>query len=364
MSVLSVFGNILPPPRYMSLPSVGVDISDTSLKYIEFKPHNKGGITHSLSAWGEIDIPIGVLQRGQVLDPKKLTGVLVEFKQRTKSEYIRVSLPEERAYLFETEIKRSTPEKEVRSILEFRLEENVPIPAREAFFGYDIIDSVANEKNLRVVVAAYARETILNYYDACAAAQLTPISFEVEAQAMVRSVLPTDVEGAHMLVDFGKTRTGVGIVYNGSLMYTSTIDFGGGQLSDVLRKELGMVSESELTRIKNTEGLIRGVKDTRVYDALISTISVIKDELASRIQYWHDRDYEQRERRIQSVILCGGSANLKGLPEYLSEVLHVPTVRANVWQNAFSTEAYIPPIDLRFSYGYATAIGLALGTRV
>ncbi len=364
MSALSLFGNIIPPPRYMTLPSVGVDISDTSLKYIEFKPSNTSGIKHALSTWGEIEIPIGVLQRGQVLDQKKLTSVLEEFKQKTKAEYIRVSLPEERAYLFETEIKRSTPEKEVRSILEFRLEENVPIPAREAFFGYDIIDSVNNDKNLRVVVAAYARETILNYYDACTAANLVPISFEVEAQAMVRSVLPGDALGAHMLVDFGKTRTGVGIVYNGALMYTSTIDFGGGQLSDVLRKELGMLSESELTRIKNTEGLIRGAKDSRVYDALISTISVIKDELSSRIQYWHDRDYEKKDRRIQSIILCGGSANLKGLPEYLSEILHIPTSRADVWQNAFSTDAYIPPIDLRFSYGYATAIGLALGNRV
>ncbi len=365
MSVLSVFGNFLPPPRYMLLPSVGVDISDTSLKYIEFKPSSKAGITHALSTWGEIEIPVGVLQRGQVLDQKKLTAVLQEFKQRTKAQYIRVSLPEERAYLFETEIKRSTPDKEVRSILEFRLEENVPIPAREAFFGYDIIDAAADERSVRVVVAAYARETILHYYDACVAANLTPISFEVEAQAMVRSVLPKDAQqGAHMLVDFGKTRTGVGIVYNGALMYTSTIDFGGGQLSDVLRKELGMLSEAELTRIKNTQGLIRGVSDTRVYDALISTISVIKDELASRVQYWHDRDYKKRERRIQSIILCGGSANLKGLPEYLSEVLHVPTTRADVWQNAFSTDAFIPPIDQRFSYGYATAIGLALGDRV
>lgn len=360
MSVLLSLEKIIPPPSFLMMPSTGVDISDTSLKYIRFAPTAKPGAKRQLEAWGEIDIPDGVLSRGQVLDQKKLIGILEEFKVKTGVDHIRVSLPEERAYLFETEIKRSTPAKEIRGLLEFRLEENVPIPAREAFFDYDILEDHTTDQSLRVVVAAYSRETILNYYDACVAANLTPVSFEVEAQAMVRSVLPYHAPGAHMLVDFGKTRTGIGIVLGGVLMYTSTIEFGGNQLSDILRKELGEMSESEITQIKNTQGLIKGVADTRSYDALISTISVIKDEISARIQYWHSTREVNDERRIASVVLCGGSINLKGLPEYLTEALGVPTERANVWQNAFSLDTVIPPIDLRHSYGYATAIGLAL----
>ncbi len=360
MSVLSRFEKIIPPPTYMMMPSTGVDISDTSLKYIRFTPTTHHASKRQLELWGEVVIADGVLNRGEVLDGKQLAAVLSEFKQTTKADYIRVSLPEEKAYLFETEIKRSTPAKEIRSLLEFRLEENVPIPAREAFFDYDILKSETTDRSLRVVVAAYSRETILHYYDACMAAGLTPLSFEVEAQAMVRSVLPRGATGAHILVDFGKTRTGIGIVLNGVLMYTSTIDFGGNQLSEILRKELGNISEAEITIIKNTQGLIRGVNDTRSYEALISTISVIKDEIAARISYWHAADYKPADRQISSLILCGGSANLKGLPEYFTETLGVETSRANVWQNAFSLDTVIPPIDLFHSYGYATAIGLAL----
>lgn len=360
MSVLSTFEHFIPPPSFLLMPSVGVDISDTSLKYIQFEPTGRHGVKRTLKQWGEIDIPTGVLERGHVLDEQKLVQVLKECKQQTGAQFVRVSLPEERAYLFETEIKRTTPAKEVRSLLEFRLEENVPIPAREAFFNYDVLDSKISEKNSRVIVAAYARETILSYHNACLEAALTPLSFEVEAQAMARSILPTDPEGAHMLVDFGKTRTGVGIVYDGALVYTSTIDFGGSQLSEVMRKVLGDIPEAEITHIKNTQGLIQGVSDSRSYDALISTISVIKDELATRIQYWHARDFERSQRRIQSIVLCGGSINLRGLPEYLTEMLGVPATRANVWRNAFTYEDAIPPIDLRHSYGYATAIGLAL----
>ncbi len=358
MSFCSAITRYLPPPQFLTMPSLGIDISDTSLKYIQLGENKHGH--RPLLSWGEIDIPSGVLDRGHVHDVKQLAAVLKECKSKTGATFVRVSLPEERAYLFETEIKRATPAKEIRGLLEFRLEENVPIPAREAFFDYDILAGESNDKNLRVAVAAYSRETILNYFDACKEAGLIPLSFEVEAQAMARAVLPQAAGGAHMLVDFGKTRTGVGIMLGDSLLYTSTIDFGGNQLSEVLRKVHGDISEGELTIIKNTQGLIKGVHDTRSYDALISTVSVIKDELAARISYWHDGDYKPEQRRIASITLCGGSANLKGLPEYFTETLGLPTARANVWQNAFSINDQIPPIPLRYSYGYATAIGLAL----
>jgi len=360
MNLFSTLAKILPPPSYITMPGVGVDISDTSLKYVSFMPSLRPGDSRILDQWGDIDIPNGILERGRIIDPKLLVGVLKELKDKTGAEFIRVSLPEERAYIFETEIKRDVPAKEVRSLLEFRLEENVPIPARDAIFDYEILGGNENNRTVRVVVAAYQKDTILKYYDVCKEAKLTPLSFEVEAQAMARSVVSPDCSQTIMLVDFGKARTGIGIVNSGSLLYTSTIDIGGGQLSQVMRKVLGDVSESELTEIKNNNGLIRKIGDTEMHDSLISTISVIKDEIASRMQYWHQKDDNQKNRQIKKIVICGGSVNLKGLPEYFTESLNIPCIRGNVWENAFQTEIHVPPIEKRYSYGFATAIGLAI----
>jgi type IV pilus assembly protein PilM len=363
MKLFKALSRFLPPPTYISLPSVGVDISDTSMKYVSFLPSSYSEKVKVLDLWGDINIPENVLARGEIKDPKIMTEVLKEFKAKTKAEYIRVSLPEERAYIFETEIKKTVPAKEVQSLLEFRLEENVPIAARDAIFDYEVVESDVKSSSMLVVVAAYQRETILQYYEVCKAAGLTPLSFEVEAQAMGRAVIPK-CEDTVMLIDFGKTRTGVGILSRGSLLYTSTIDIGGRQLSQVLRKTVGDLAEEELTNIKNTQGLIKGVEDSNVYEALISTISVIKDEIASRMQYWHSNESNLKNRKIKKVILCGGSVNLKGLPEYLTESLGVECTRADVWVNAFQTNLVVPPIDKLHSYGYATAIGLALKNNV
>lgn len=359
-----MFSSLLSPsvPSYITLPSMGMDISDTSLKYIALA---KDGPSHDLQEWGDLTIPNGVLKRGEVIDPQKLTAVLQECKAKTGAEFVRVSLPEERAYLFETELKRSTPLKEMRSLLEFRLAENVPIPARDVFFDYSVLPASSPEdRSINIAVTAYGKETIQTYYEACLAAKLQPLAFEVEAQAMARSVIPTGAAGATMLVDFGKTRTGIGIVYKNVLLYTSTIDIGGDQLSTALRKQLGDTPESELTRLKNTQGLVHGNDSSAVSDALMTTMSVIKDELATRMQYWHLRTGADAERRLQSIVLCGGSANLKGLPAYLTESLGISTKRADVWGNTFSLDTFIPPIDQKHSYGYATAVGLALASKI
>lgn len=358
---MSVLSHLFPTPTYLTMPCVGVDISDTSLKYMSFHPSTWSKKNRKIKQWGDIAIPSGVVERGRVLESAQLIAILKEFKAETGSEFVRVSLPEERAYLFETEIKRSTPIKEVRGLLEFRLEENVPIPSKDIHFDYTILPANEQSRSIQVVVAAYPKETIQHYYQACIEAKLRPVSFEVEAQAMSRAVIPSDVKGAVMLVDFGKTRTGVGIVHKGVLLYTSTIDVGGDFLSQAMRRVVGEdVSDSELTILKNTQGLVRGVDSSDIYEALLSAISVIKEELATRMQYWHLRNGNSEERRISSIVLCGGSANLKGLPSYLNESLGVPTVRGNVWENTFSLDDTIPPIDKQHSFGYATAIGLAL----
>lgn len=363
-SVLHTLKTVLPPPNFMRLPSVGVDVSDSSLKYVKFKP--SAGYSHgfNLTHSGDLEIKEGTLSRGEVNDVDKLATVLSEVKKRTRTEYVRLSLPEERAYLFETHIKKGTPFKQVRGLLEFRLEENVPLSPRDVYFDYDIYELEGMPEMLGVSVTAYTCDTINKYYEACRKAGVTPLSFEVEAQAIVRAVLPPQTKGTYLIVDCGKLRTGIGIVHNGILMYTSTIDIGGKELSSALRHQLGEDrEEAELTKIKNTKGIVRDEKDTEVYDALIATVSAIKDEISRRIEYWNNRDVANEDRFIDGVVLCGGTANLKGLPEYLTETLKIETERADVWHNAFDKET-VPAIDKAHAYGYATAIGLGLANLI
>ncbi len=359
MSASQFFTNLVPPPAFISMPSVGIDISDTSIKYMQFELPYKRSQDKVLIAHGDVDIPAGAFDRGEVVDEEATSAVLHEIKSLTGIQYARVSLPEERAYIFETHIKKYATRKEIEANLEFRLQEHVPLSPRDAYFDYKIVGET--KKGYWVVVVVYARKIIMGYYNALQKASIIPISFEVEAQAIARAAIPTHDTSAHMVVDFGKTRTGIGIVYKDTLFYTSTIDIGGTDISERLRKHLGDLPESELTTIKNTEGLIPKKDNNVAYEVLLAAVSEIKDEIASRLHYWHSLDHGEEMKQIKSIILCGGSANMRGLPEYFSETLGVTTSRVDVWQNVLD-QPFVPEIERRFSYGYATAIGLALKT--
>jgi Tfp pilus assembly PilM family ATPase len=212
-----------------------------------------------------------------------------------------------------------------------------------------------------VAVTAYAKKLIEGYYSACIGADLLPLSFEIEAAAMARSVIPADVAGATMMVDFGKTRTGIGIVYQGVLLYTSTIDIGGQDLSTAMREVLGAdTAESELTRLKNSIGLMGEASDKALSKTLRVQIDNIINELKTRLTYWHQRTDAHDDRRVSQIIVCGGSANLAGLSGYLTAELKVQSWVSNVWEHVLSLDHTIPPIDRAHSLGYASAVGLAL----
>lgn len=355
--IKSVFLRFFPPPQYIALPAVGVDVSDTSLKYIQFE---KKGDALSLKVWGDLKIPDGVVTQGVVKDAAALGRIIAEVKKVTGTEFVRVSLPEERAYLFETTVKRALSSNEIYNALEFSLEQNVPLSPRDAEFDYTHVGS-GEETESHVVVTAYAKETVLAYQDACRIAGVTPLSFEVEAQALARAVVREGDEGVCLIVDFGKTRTGVGVVEKGVLMLTSTVDLGGKDLDVSLKGAYPSADEAELIRLKNEYGVLTTEEEPKVREALLNPITTLKNELLARCGYWNTQ-VEGKDRAIERVILCGGIANLAGLPEFLTEALGVETVQAEVWSNAFRTDSVVPPITKRYSYGYATAVGLALGS--
>lgn len=359
MRILEAVEHWLPPPSIMRMNGLGVDISESSIKYIGFKPSYYSGQSLHVNKWGDIPLPEGVISRGEVKNIEGLATALKNVVKQTGERYVRLSLPEERVYFFETEIDTNANNEELRSQLEFKLEENVPLPTRDSYFDYQIFPDEQSVSGMSAVVAVVPRAIVDSYHEACRGAGMIPLSFEVELQAIARSVIAEGDQATRLLVDFGKSRTGIGIVHRGLLLYTSTLEVGGNDLSSALRKVVGNKEEDEYTKIKIEQGLAGGADNKASAEALLGMASAIKDEIMMRLQYWHDKDIAAK-RPIEQIILCGGSSNLRGLPTYFAETLGIDTVLADVWQRALSAKNDVPEIDKRHSLGYATAIGLGL----
>ncbi|MCH7772439.1 MAG: pilus assembly protein PilM, partial [Bacteroidetes bacterium] len=143
--------------------------------------------------------------------------------------------------------------------------------------------------------------------------------FEIEAQAIARSVIQNGDDGTYMIIDFGKMRTGLGIVSRGLLSFTSTLDVVGDTLTEAIAEHFS-VSTEKAERIKNESDFIKNKDNSELFLTLMKTIGELKDEIERHYRYWNTRIDKQGETapRIDKIILCGGSSNVVGLREYLS----------------------------------------------
>ncbi len=350
------YKKFFPTPQFLSKPSFGLDISDESIKYIEFLETRKG---LRIGRYGEKAVPSGIIESGKIVAANRLKDILSVLKKEQKIESVRASLPEEQIYLFRLKLPKEGA-KNIREMIELSLEEHVPVPPAEIIFDYELYQE--DENNFDVEVAAVPKSIIQSYLSIFTDSGLVVPSLELEAQALVRVVVKKGDKDVHMIVDFGKQRTGISIVDHGMVVFTTTIDMGGVMLTNLIEKNF-KVSFEEAEKMKIKYGLTRNAKNQEIFSTLLNGVSIVKDEIEKHFIYWHThKDEDGKDRQpIKRIILCGGDSNLIGFAEYLSISMRQSVELADVWQNILSSSDYVPEMSLEDSLSYATAIGLALG---
>ena len=385
------FLKFFPPPRYLERRAVGLDISDRSIKYakLEWSAGRRSALR--LERFGEVELPAGVVEGGQIKNQTALGAALRGLREKTGLREVVFSLPEEQAFLLRLFLPEMA-EREVRQSLELQLEEYVPLPAERLFFDYEVVSAPAppaGGAGYELAVSAFPRATVLDYLAIITAAGFSPVAAEIEGQAVARAILPPpawpadrrarqkpdEKRGATLLVDFGRARTGFALVDDGRVVATATVVTIGGELvTAAIQKSLN-VSPAEAERLKLTTGLLATGDDRRVLFALLPIVSVLRDEINKFRGYWETHGdlappappsggvggaAPPFRRRVTRVLLTGGQATLPGLVQYLAGGLGLAVELGDVWTNILDARRVLPPIKFNDSFKYATALGLAL----
>ena len=192
---------------------------------------------------------------------------------------------------------------------------------------------------------------------------IKPISFEIDAQAIARAVIPKEKKGTYMVLDFGSTRTGIFIVSEGIVRFTSTIEIGSSMITRALEKQFS-ISTKEAEIMKNEKVIAKSSEGEEFFNAIVSSISILRDEINKLFIYWHTHIETDDNTKIEQIFMSGGGANLKGLSGYLSASMRIKVVIANPWINVNSFDNYIPEIPRNLALGYTSVIGLALTDKI
>jgi type IV pilus assembly protein PilM len=350
-----------PTPAYLAPRAIGVDISDTSVKWTGLRRSDSGGF--ALATYGSLPIPSGVIIGGLIRDVSSLATVLRDVKIQSKATHAHAALPEEEAYVFSTHVPGNTARTQVQRLIEFEFEGRVPIPPDAAVFDYDVIEEHTTE-GMHVGVTVFPKEQASQYAQAFELAGFSLLSLEIEARSIGRVLDDGDAEtSVTLLVDFGRARTGFAVLKHGVPIFTSTVEFGHDATTRAISNQTHL-SDKEIERIRNDEGLFAQGQ----HDALRKEFQKVADGLAEEIlkhfRFWDTRRDEHGERvtPVGRVVLVGGSANMKGLVDLVASKVQARTERADIWRHILDVDGGVPPIDKRTSLQFATAAGLALRT--
>ncbi len=337
--------------------SIGVSITDEFIRAIEFKPTTHG---LELGRYSEKKIPEGIIESGEILKKKELVEILSDIKKEFGYSFVRASLPEEKTYVFRTELP-SIPDEAIPGSIEFKIQENVPLSPAESVFDYSVI---GREKDRIGVSVTVVPQTLVAFYtDAFRQAGLVPISFKVESQAIARAIIPNGDMTNALIVNFNDKRTGFYVVSKGVIQFASTLQLGADSLTSLVERHFNISHEKAL-EMKRTKSFAKDVENSELMYSMASSLSVIKDEISKVQAYWRSNTAQGAgEQKLEKIILCGEDVVLAGIDRYLSLNIGMPVEVAKVWSNAFDVRSRVPELPLVDSLNYASAIGLALGPR-
>lgn len=354
-SVLHTLHALFPAPNYLSLNTAGIDISTSGIKFVILERKIEGLV---ISSFGSLPLPEGVIESGDIVNTDVFHTTLKQLVATYHLQSANIALPEQRSYIFEVGLPYA-PDMNIHDALGQVIAQEVPLPPQETRFG---ALPLAREGAVQHVAGvAYARRVIAEYRDNVIGAGVLLRGMESEMHALPRALLSAGDTTTCMIVDFGKTTTKIMIVQDGKYpLFATTLDIGGGALTAAVQKYFG-VTEDEALIIKREKGIIPEEVGDEYLAAMLSTVSAMRDEITNRFEYWQKRAAEETILKpIERVLLTGGSANIRGLPEYFSASLGVPVAMGNPFVNLAPFAKRVPPIEYEQSLSYSTAIGLTL----
>ena len=267
------------------------------------------------------------------------------------------------------------PGKELNEAIKWEAKDKIPFPLEEASMDYSIQEELeeAGVKKLRIKFAALPTQVINDTMALLKEAGVEPISLTEPPLAVecLARYLNLNKEEAVAIIDIGSEFTEINIVKHDSLKFYRKINSGGAAITkamtSALVSEQGRVelSPEAAEKIKINYGIPAEVTPDLIEGKisapqLISLIRPATERLFQEIERSFEYYREESEGdKVKSVILFGGSAQLKGLAGFLQENLGVPVSVGDPLKGISARRGAIDNPE-SVSHRLANAVGAAL----
>lgn len=312
---------------------IGLDVGSTAVRAAQLSTSRSG--PHVLAALGEIPLPEGVVEEGEVADPGVLADTVRTLWSRLDLKTRRVALGVANQQVVVRQVDLPwMPEDELRASLPLQVGEVIPIPVDQAVLDCSVLDETdgpAGERLARVLLVAAQRSMVDALLSGVRDARLEPVLLDLDAFAMLRALAPPSAVGGgegELLVDVGSAVTNLVVHQGGIPRFVRVLLLGGGR--------------------PDTEPDEQEVALARLVEEIRGSL----DYYASQVE----------ATRVQRVAITGGSHQLDVMRERLQAALNLEIVFGRPFQHLQIGDVGMSHEELVAGQSrYTVAVGLALG---
>ena len=126
-----------------------------------------------------------------------------------------------------------------------------------------------------------------------------------------------------MILDIGSKRTNIIIVEKGIPFVSRSINIGGNSITSELMRQMSL-SEEDAERMKRDLGTVSpGDSSSEGLPKLLEMMMLpLVNEIRFAFQLYANMDLAQI-KKVEKIVVTGGSAHLPKIPEYLAQVLNL-----------------------------------------
>jgi type IV pilus assembly protein PilM len=337
---------------------IGLDIGSTSVRAVETARGREGP---SVTRFGAVPLPPGVVLGGVVQDPAAVTAAVKELWSTARFGTRKVALGVTNPQVVVRQMTvANLPPKELRESLPFQVRDSLPLPVERSLLDFFPLAEGDTPETITGLLIAAPKEAVVTAVEAVERAGLHVALVDLASFALLRAASRLD-KRVEAIVDIGAQVTSVIVHDDGDPLIVRTVPRGSGEITEKLASAM-KIDIREAEDLKRRAGV---VEDAESDEAAAKASGIIRDavrplvnEIRSSFAYLSTGE---RQTRVVRLLLSGGGALLPGLLEMIAGQLNVATEFADPTLRMRAGRQNAVPGFEEFRLSAAVPIGLTLG---